>query len=125
VRELARNIALAEASLALADVAPSSRAEAAELRAGYMDACDAAMPRMPDDLFVACADMRGKTLEALAVAARGAAQVIRRTPARVLPSLALAYAFSGTGSDADALVKRNRIVHPGFVPVSSLEVLLG
>jgi hypothetical protein len=124
VRELARHIALAEASLALAAVVPDSRIEAAELRENYVDALDAALPAMPDELFVICAEMRGNTLAALAVAAKSAPQVIRRAPARILPSLALAYSFAGPGCDEGDLVRRNRIVHPGFVPVKELEVLL-
>ena len=113
----------ADAVAALMDVTPSSRAEAAQLRDAYMDALDAAMPGMADDVYAACADLRAKTLEALAIAARSAPQVITRTPARVLPSLALAYAFSGIASDPGDLVPRNGIVHPGFVPVMPLEVL--
>jgi len=124
VRDLARAVAVAEASSALADAVPFSRVEAAELRKAYVDALDAAMPGMPDDLFLACAGLRAKTLEALADAARAAPQVIRRTPVRILPSLALAYAFSGTTYDDADLVRRNGIVHPGFAPVMPLEVLL-
>jgi prophage DNA circulation protein len=124
VRELARNIALAEASLALADAVPDSRSEAAELREGFVDALDAALPAMPDAIFVACTEMRANTLAALAVAAKSAPQVIRRAPACILPSLALAYSFSGPGFDEGDLVRRNRIIHPGFVPVMPLEVLV-
>jgi len=77
----------------------------------------------PDELYTAMVEARAATLAALAEAARSAPQVIAYTPAAVLPSLALCYRLSVDISlDAD-LVARNGIIHPGFVPVETLEVL--
>ena len=65
------------------------------------------------------------TDEEVAEAARRAPEVVTITPACVLPSLALCYRQNG-GVDLEAdLVARNRLIHPGFVPVEPLEVLRG
>jgi prophage DNA circulation protein len=124
VTDLTRALGVVEASRVLAETVPESRSEARELREGYVDSLDAALPSMPDALFIQCADARAKTLAALAIAARGAPDVIQRSPVAVLPSLAVSYAFSGPGYSESDLVLRNRVTHPGFVPVTPLEVLV-
>ncbi len=76
-------------------------------------------------LAASLASLRSGTLATLAEAARRAPEVVTITPACVLPSLALCYRQSG-GVDLEAdLVARNRLIHPGFVPVEPLEVLRG
>ena len=79
--------------------------------------------RMEIELIASLASLRSGTLATLAEAARRAPEVVTITPACVLPSLALCYRQSG-GVDLEAdLVARNRLIHPGFVPVEPLEVL--
>ena len=110
------------------------------LRYDFLDAMDevsALEPVIPDmtqassvsrteiQLAASLASLRSGTLATLAEAARRAPEVVTITPACVLPSLALCYRQSG-GVDLEAdLVARNRLIHPGFVPVEPLEVLRG
>lgn len=137
VNVFARHLAAAESARALTLAAPESRAQAQELREGFVDALDLILEEeageeaptgltrsvLPGDLYVAFADMRAAALAALAEAARSAPDITEHTPAAVLPALTLCYRLSGgIGLEAD-LVARNRVIHPGFVPVQRLEVL--
>lgn len=129
-----RHIAVVESARNMARAVPESRAHARNLREGFMDAMDAVLvdeggtststvSSQPGELYTALVETRATTLAALAEAARSAPEVIHYTPAAVLPSLALCYRLSGDiALDAD-LVARNGIIHPGFVPVETLEVL--
>ncbi|MDR1946634.1 MAG: DNA circularization N-terminal domain-containing protein [Desulfovibrio sp.] len=146
IASFALHLSLIEASSALADAAPESRVRARALRDAYTDAMDAALESdagvshpilpgpgdscalirpapLPDDLYAALVDMRAGTLAALAEAAKAAPEVTEYRPSIVQPSLALAWRLAGDVlPDAD-LVARNRVPHPGFVPVEELEVL--
>lgn len=137
VNAFTRHIAVVESARAMALAVPESRAQARDLREGFMGALDLvlveedgeeaplgmARPVLPDGLYAAFAETRAATLAALAEAARSAPEVIDYTPATVLPSLPLCYRLSGDiALDADLTV-RNGIIHPGFVPVRQLEVL--
>lgn len=137
VNAFTRHIAVVESARSMVLAVPESRAQAKDLREGFMDALDAvlveeggeagidsaAIPSLPDELYTALVETRAATLATLAEAARSAPEVINYTPSAVLPSLALCYRLSGDiALDAD-LVSRNGIIHPGFVPVETLEVL--
>ena len=137
VNTFTRHIAVVESAKAMALAVPESRAQAQNLREGFMDVLDRVLveegaeappvgmahPVLPDALYTAFVEVRAATLATLAEAARSAPEVIGYTPAAVLPSLALCYRLCGTiALDAD-LVTRNGIDHPGFVPVEQLEVL--
>jgi prophage DNA circulation protein len=138
-RSLVRHLALVEASKALVSAEPESRSQARDLRYAYQDAVDAVLLQesgetlptiagapvdmLRDDLYVAVTTLRAVTLASLAQAAKNAPEVAVWTPASARPSLALCYAMSG-GITLDAdLIRRNRVVHPGFVPAARLEVL--
>lgn len=142
VNTFVRRIAVVESARSMAQAVPESRAQARELREGFMDALDAVLVEeggvasvsasapvsasassQPGELYTALVETRAATLAVLAEAARSAPEVISYTPAAVLPSLALCYSLSGDiALDAD-LVTRNGVIHPGFVPVETLEVL--
>lgn len=143
VNAFTRHIAVAESARSLALAVPESRAQARDLREGFIDALDAVLADLgdaaalpasalqdagqavshADALYTALVETRATTLAALAEAARSAPEVVNYTPAAVLPSLALCYRLSGDiALDAD-LVARNGVIHPGFVPVETLEVL--
>lgn len=140
VESLVRRLALVESARAATTAQPASRSEAQQLRYDFLDAMDevsALEPVIPDmtqassvsrteiQLAASLASLRSGTLATLAEAARRAPEVVTITPACVLPSLALCYRQSG-GVDLEAdLVARNRLIHPGFVPVEPLEVLRG
>lgn len=140
VESLVRRLALVESARAATTAQPASRSEAQQLRYDFLDAMDevsALEPVIPDmtqassvsrteiRLAASLASLRSGALATLAEAARRAPEVVTITPACVLPSLALCYRQSG-GVDLEAdLVARNRLIHPGFVPVEPLEVLRG
>lgn len=138
VENLVRRLALVESARAATTAQPASRSEAQQLRYDFLDAMDEVLAlepvipgmtqasgvnRMEIELIASLASLRSGTLATLAEAARRAPEVVTITPACVLPSLALCYRQSG-GVDLEAdLVARNRLIHPGFVPVEPLEVL--
>ena len=137
VNAFTRHIAIVEAARNMVLAVPESRAQAQDLREGFMDALDsvladeggasgidglAAAP-LPDALYAALVRTRSATLAALAEAARSAPDVIIFTPSAVLPSLVIAYRLSGSLALEADLLDRNGVIHPGFVPVEPLEVL--
>lgn len=137
VNDFVRRIAVVEAARSLTLAAPESRGEAQILREDFMDALDAVLhddaatglpesikSLMPDKLHIALADVRAASLAALAENARRAPDVITFTPTASLPSLALCYRLTGAISLEQDLVARNQVLHPGFMPVRSLEVLI-
>lgn len=127
VTAFTRHIAVVECARAMTLAQPESRDAAKDLREGFMDALDAVLADgegISSALYASLVETRAATLVALAGAARSAPDVVAYTPAASLPSLALCYRIVGDiGLDAD-LVARNGIIHPGFVPVDTLEVLV-
>lgn len=76
-----------------------------------------------DTLFPALTDLRVKVWQDLTARARDSARLDSVTPPQVMPAVALAYdLYEDAGRDAE-IVARNRIPHPGFLPVAPLQVL--
>lgn len=144
-----RQIALVEASRALAGAMPESRSQAESLKNAYLDALDAvcmstlgaagsgvaalsgkstpgelASPGM-DALYAAILDARAASLAAFAENAQGAGEIRSFVAAASFPALVLAFRHGGgLAAEAD-LLARNRVAHPGFVPAGPLEALQG
>lgn len=133
---LTRQLAVVETGRIMATSVPVSRAEAATLRDGFSDAVDTVLcdPLTTDDVAAALVPLRAATLQRWAEVSRRAPEVMRYTPAAVLPGLVVSHIIAtrtGRAGAASAvipleadMVARNGIVHPGFVPADPLEVLL-
>lgn len=72
--------------------------------------------------FESLAAARIRAGQHLAAVARAGVQVITVEPTDVTPALVLAYRLYEDAGRAGELLARNRIAHPGFVPVKPLEV---
>lgn len=141
VNSFTRHIAVVEAARSLAVAVPESRTQASELRDAFVDAMDKVVleeggvsgtgqdglflppAQLPDELYDSFTDTRATCLAALAASARTAPEVVPFTPVASLPALALCYAQTGNILLEPDLVVRNKIIHPGFVPASPLEIL--
>ncbi len=81
-------------------------------------------PTLSPDTYEALAALRAATLRNLLDQQAELPQVVRVTPATVLPAVVLAWELFGDAEEAGQLVRRNRVVHPGFVPAEELEVVV-
>lgn len=78
-----------------------------------------------DASYNALTDLRVAVINDLTTRAAALPQIGSYTPKAVLPALVLAQRLFSDGSQADALLARNNIMNPGFVPAASpLEYLL-
>jgi len=100
------------------DDAIQVRDELAEL----IDA-EAARPGVTDPLFRALTDLRVAVVNGITTRAAGAARLSSVTPTTAQPAVVLAYDLYEDAGRAGEIVTRNRIGHPGFVPVRPLTVL--
>jgi len=82
------------------------------------DRCIAPLTGAPDlELFEALADIGGQTTETLTQVIATLAEVITVTTPRRLPAVVLSQRLYGTANRARELAARNRVDHPGFMPV--------
>ncbi|QBY56156.1 DNA circularization protein [Cupriavidus oxalaticus] len=74
------------------------------------------------EYYQAVTDARIQVTRHLTEVARQGVRLTTVTPPQPVPAVALAYARYGDASRAEEVVSRNRVVHPLFVPPSSLQV---
>ena len=120
-----RQCVVIEGAKSLAVASPPSRADAAVMRRALNTSVQAMLEAetTPDALYTALVDVRAATVAAIAKAAGRAPEIIRVQEVTVQPSLVIAYRHTGGLLSEGDVVSRNRIAHPGFVPVMPLEVL--
>jgi prophage DNA circulation protein len=76
-----------------------------------------------DAAFAAFSDLRSKVNQDITSKMRNASRLRDYTPLEVMPALVLAYdLYEDPARDAE-IAARNKIRHPGFVPVRPLKVL--
>ena len=126
VTAFVQQVATVEAVKAIVASEPESRAQAAQIRAAFISTVDAVLhdEAAPDAVYTTFTDMRAATLAALAEKARSAPQVVRVNETAVLSSLVVSYRKTADIQLETDLVRRNHVIHPGFVPPHDLEVLL-
>lgn len=115
----------------MAWLTPDSSDEARLLREKAMAVCDRLLNLASgDEYFLGLQNLHTKAQQALAEAAGRAPRVIRNVEAEITPALAIAWrrvlvdSMGGQVEEVLAdLAKRNKIRHPGFVPVEPIEVL--
>jgi prophage DNA circulation protein len=121
---IVRRTSIAEAARVSATVTFASYDEAVELRDVLADRlADEGEASGSADVVDALANLRGGVVDDITGRATQLARLRSLTPTTTLPACVLAYALYGDASRADEITDRNRLAHPGFVPVRELRVL--
>lgn len=116
VANVQRQMCVSAACAVAAGHTPSTTREAGTLQAAVLDAMDAAQLDAGDAAFAVLSDLRTVTLRAMAEKARTLPDVISVTERQVMPSLAVAWRWTGGIEAEQDLIIRNGLRHPGFVP---------
>ncbi len=126
VNALVRRAAVIEAVRATTGIEYESQVDAAEAREELAEKLDAeAVLTADDDCYTALVDLRAAMIADLTARGADLAVVEYHTPAADLPAVVLAHMIYGDAAEAEAIVSRNNIAHPGFVPGGeALEVLI-
>lgn len=103
------------------DYATWDDAEAVKVDLG--DQLSATMAVAVDEAFDALADLRSALVDDLDTRARDLRRLRGYTPTTVRPALVVAHDLYGDAARDAEIVERNRVAHPGFVPVAELQVL--
>lgn len=123
VQALFRRACLVQ-SAGLASVMPVPVYEdALQVRASLLAALDREATVSSDAVFVALSTLRSKVYRDLTDRARDSARLITFIPPEVTGALVIAYDLHEDARREEEIVDRNRIAHPGFVPVAPLRVL--
>ena len=116
ISHMQRQMCTAAACSVAAGYVPSTTKEAGELQASVLEAIDIAQMESDDETFAALADLRTVTLRAMAEKARMLPDVISVTEQQIMPSLVVAWRWTGGIEAEQELIVRNGLRHPGFVP---------
>ncbi len=122
---LVRRAAVVEAVRATASVAFDSYDDAKARMEELADQMDAEAETAGDESYVALMDLRAAMVADITKRGANLARVRKITPGATIPALVLAHRLYGDATQAENIVARNRIAHPGFVPGGEeLEVLI-
>ncbi|TAH39295.1 MAG: hypothetical protein EYC70_00485 [Planctomycetota bacterium] len=120
-----RLFALAEASMLAPSIPWESYEQAVAARQALDDEIDALAASVSDKVYAALMALRAKLHRVIPPPDQDLPRLRSYTPASTLPALVIAYELYGDTEDELALVARNRIRHPGFVPGGQpLEILV-
>lgn len=121
---LVRQTALAQAAVVAAGTAWESYDDAAAVLDPLIAAIDAETVLAADDAsYVALADLQAAVEQDRLRRALRLPRLVTVTPPQVLPALVLAYdRYEDATREAD-ITARNRLRHPGFIPVAPLRLL--
>lgn len=123
---LVRVVAAAEGARAATGVVWESFQDALQARDELVDTLDEVMldAEVPDEVYQALRTLRAQLVRDVTTRGADLARLVSWTPARTLPTLALAQQLYADALAEPDLVLRNRIRHPLFVPGGQpLEVL--
>ena len=76
----------------------------------------------PPDHFVKIQDVQQRLRTHLTKVAMAGVRLVDVTPKESLPAVVLAYRLYGDATRAEEIVTRNKVIHPGFLPVDALRV---
>jgi len=115
---------IAEANVS-ATYTPAASSDATSLRDDIADRLDSAATATADDAsYLALTDLRSAVVSDITTRAITLPRVSHVTPTATRPALALAYQIYGDARRDSAIIDRNHVRHPGFVPGGqALEVL--
>ena len=125
--ELVGQLATARATTTAARTDWATYDEAVASRDALAERLDQVMETTSsDDVYLEAQALRTVLVDSVPAADEALPRLSHYTPKATLPSLVLAYQLHGDASRSDALVSRNRVKHPGFVPGGDpLEILNG
>lgn len=115
-----RVAALSQWVVAMTEVEYGDRRAAIQARANVSEAIESELSRLTTrkayGLFVAVSDLRGVATAFFSSLITDLAPVVIVSTVVPMPSLWLAHMLYGDASRADELAKRNRVIHPSFMP---------
>lgn len=123
INGLARQVVLAQAIGASSLVPAQVHDDVISVRDQIVAAIDAETLAASDESYQALVAARLAVWRDLTERARGAGRLRTVRPAAPVPALVLAHRLYASADRADEIVARNRVRHPGFVPVRDLLVL--
>lgn len=122
--DLTRQAAVIEATNVATTVTPPSFDEAIALRDELAGQLETLAESAEDAVYAALTDLRIAVINDLNARAADLSRTVQHPVTATLPALVIAYRLYGTIDQADSIVARNRISHPGFVAGGrSIEVL--
>ena len=123
INALARRALLAQAVGASSVMEPTVLDDVLAVRNALTAALDAEALTAGDAVFKTLQSARTTAWQDLTTRSRGSARLRTYTPPAPLPALVVAYSLYGDASRDAEIIARNRVRHPGFVPVAPLQVL--
>lgn len=93
------------------------------LRQILFAAIDQELAFTPDATFEAMRELRALAHHALVIADMPTIKIKTITPKEILPAVVLAYEYQGNARQEEALIQRNTVQHPGFIPIKPLRVI--
>jgi prophage DNA circulation protein len=124
VSSLVQRAAVIEAARVATQIAPVSYGEAIALRNEIADKLEELAETAPDKIFVTLTKLRIAVINDITVRAADLSRTVNYTVPATLPALVVVHHLYGNVDQADEIIARNKIRHPGFVPgARSIEVL--
>jgi len=113
---LIRQAAVIEAARASTKVTPASHGEAIALRDEIAGQLEALAETAPDAVYMALTQLRVAVIKDINARAADLSRTVHYPVPATQPVLVVAHHLYGDVAQADAIVARNKIRHPGFVP---------
>ena len=111
-----RQVAAIAAAQVTAGTTFASYDDATEARSTIADLLDELSEYVDDDLYRELQELRAAVVQDLTERAADLSRVLTHTPNTTLPSLAIAWSLYGGIDQAEDIIGRNNVRHPGFVP---------
>jgi prophage DNA circulation protein len=111
-----RQVAAIVAAQVTASTTFDSYDEATEARSTIANLLDELSETAGDDLYRVLQELRAAVVQDLSDRAADLSMVLSHTPNTTLPALAIAWSLYGDIEQADDIISRNGVRHPGFVP---------
>jgi prophage DNA circulation protein len=124
VINLTRQAAVIEAARVSAKITPASFGEAVALRDEIAGQLETLAETAPDNVYAVLSNLRIAVIKDITTRAADLSSTVQYPVPVTQPALVIAHHLYGDVEQADAMVARNKIRHPGFVPGGrTIEVL--
>ena len=123
IAELLRELAIVRRGETAGAGTYVDRVTAGAARDEVLEQLDTVTATAPDEVYQALRELRAAAVAAFAVRVAALPEIIRSTPTRVAPSLALAYEWYSDLGRATEIAGRAAARRPGFIPARPIEVL--
>jgi prophage DNA circulation protein len=124
VISLVQRAAVIEAARVSTKITPASYGEAIALRNELADKLETLAETAPDKVYAVLMTLRIAVIKDITSRAADLSRTVQYPVPATLPALVVTYGLYGDVEQADSLIARNKIRHPGFVPGGrAIEVL--